>query len=88
VRFVVIAVVLEGSVLPGWATVSLGKEFLTFCTITMTHISEDPNLQQKVHIARNVFPVLKLKYLKMQQDFIWLPLKKLFDIYCPLFSQY
>jgi len=55
VRFVVIAVVLEGSVLLGGATVSLGKEFLTFCTITMPHISEEPNLQRKVHIARNVF---------------------------------
>ena len=54
-RFVVIAVVLEGSVLLGGATVSLGKEFLTFCTITMPHISEEPNLQRKVHIARNVF---------------------------------
>jgi hypothetical protein len=74
VRFVVTAVVLEDSVLLGWATVSLGKEFLMFCTITMPHISEDLNLQIKVHIARYVFPVLKLEYLKRQHEFIWLPL--------------
>jgi hypothetical protein len=67
------AVVLEDSVLLGWAAVSMGKEFLTFCTITMPHISEDLNLQLKVHIARNVFPVLKLEYLKRQNNFIWLP---------------
>jgi len=74
VRFVVTVVVLEDSVLLGWAAVSLGKEVLMFCRIAMPHISEDLNLQLKFHIARNVFPVLKLEYLKRQHDFIWLPL--------------
>jgi hypothetical protein len=74
VRFVVTAVVLEDSFLLGWATVSVGKDFLMFCTVTMPHTSEDLNLQLKVHVARNVFPIFKFNYLKRQHDFIWLPL--------------
>jgi hypothetical protein len=56
--------VAEDSVLLGCDTVSLGRQFLTSCTIIISHISEDLNLQLGVHIAGNVPSILTLQYVR------------------------